>query len=141
MKKIANDVYAISMLSAVRKAIFGSEYATGGRYDVYAEDDGTIRVCKHKISFEEAERMAENWLDTNDAFYSCNDKGLSYMDPTSRIIVCAYVPTDKNDVKVGAAKCKDGDRYSYIVGKALAYSRATGKKLPSELAEYLGIQQ
>lgn len=135
MKKIANNVYAISMLSAIRKAI-----ATGDRYDVYAEDNGTIRVCKHKVMTSEAIEAASEWLSKNEAVYGSETVAYTYLNGLDAITVCAYLSNGK--VTTGTAKFNEKDPYySVTLGKALAYSRASGEKLPSEVAEYLGIQQ
>lgn len=140
MKKIANDVYAVSMLNVVRKAVFGSEYAVGGRYDVYAEEDGSVRVYKHKVMVTEAIEAASEWLSKNKAVYSSGTVAYTYLNGIDAIVICACLSNGK--VTTGVAKFNKKDPYySVTLGKSLAYSRASGKKLPFEVAEYLGIQQ
>lgn len=141
MKMIASNIGTISMAKVVKEALFDSwKTATGCHYDVYAEDDGTIRVCKHKISYDEAQIIAGDWLIANKAIHN-QGNNLSYITTILGVIVCTYVPKGSNNAKIGFAKCKNKDEYSYTIGKALAYSRASGKKLPDELANYLGIKQ
>lgn len=139
MKKIADVTGTMSMACKIKEALFGEGVNFAAcRYDVYAEDDGTIRVCKHKVPFEEAEKIAEDWLFKNNAYFITAH--LSYNTPFRNVIICTYI--SNGEVKIGAARFNEKDeRRSYIIGKALSYSRASGKKLPSELAEYLGIQQ
>lgn len=141
MKMIANNIGTISMAKVVKEALFGSgKTATNCLFDVYAEDDGTIRVYKHKISFNEAESIAIGWLNENKVRCNIANK-LTYTTPFFDVVVCTYIPRGSNNVKLGLAKCSGKDKYSYVIGKALAYSRASGKKLPDELANYLGIKQ
>lgn len=140
MKMIANNIGTISMAKVVKEALFGSwETATNCHFDVYTEDDGTIRVCKHKISYDEAQIIAGDWLIANKALHV--RENLSYMTTILDIIVCTYIPKGSNNAKIGFAKCKNKDEYSYVIGKALAYSRASGEPLPDDLAAYLGIKQ
>lgn len=141
MKKIASNIGTISTIREIKNAIFGDwESAVGCRYDVYAEDDGTIRVCKHKVSFEEAEKAANAWLNKiYTRFYSKTIPN-SFCSTLYNVIVCSYIEGGK--LKVGTARFNEKDeRYSNALGKALAYSRASGDPLPDEVAEYLGIKQ
>lgn len=138
MKMIANNIGTISMAKVVKEALFGSwETANNCHFDVYAEDDGTIRVYKHKISFDEAKQIAGDWLERN---ICPTNKNISFCITLPDVIVCTDITCGK--VKIGAARFNEKDEhYATCIGKALAYSRAIGKPLPDDLAAYLGIKQ
>lgn len=141
MKKIASNIGTISTIHEIKNALFGDwKSTTGCRYDVYAEDDGSVRVCKHKVMTTEAIEAASEWLSKNKAVYGSKTVAYTYLNGIKAIIVCAYLSNGK--VTTGTAKFNEKDPYySTTLGKALAYSRASGEKLPFEVAEYLGIQQ
>lgn len=135
MKKIGTYDWAIGIGSAIKEVI-PTAYTHG--VDIYKEDDGSVRIFPHKISFEEAEALAGHWLVRNNAY--CFSSSLSYSTPFKDIVLCTY--RFHNEIKIGMAKFNKKDiRSSYIIGKALAYSRASGKKLPDDLAAYLGVNQ
>lgn len=141
MKMIASKIGIPFMAKVAKEALFNSgETAANWYFDVYTEDDGSIRICPHKISYVEAESIAIDWLIENKARCKIANK-LAYTTPFFDVVVCTYVPRGSNNVKLGLAKCSNKDKYSYVIGKALAYSRASGKKLPDKLANYLGIKQ
>lgn len=135
MKKIETSNWAFGIGSAVKKVI-PTAYTHG--VDIYQEDDGSVRIFPHKISFEEAETLAGYWLVQNNAY--CFSSSLSYYVPFKDVVLCVY--RLHNEIKIGMAKFNKKDIHSsYVIGKALAYSRASGKKLPADLAAYLGIKQ
>lgn len=137
MKKIVSKVNSFSMMREVRHTLFGAAYDCS--YDIFLEDDGSVRIYPHKISFDEAVNLAAKWLAKNDALME--SKTLSYIyNSVANIVVCVYSRNHK--IVAGAAKFNDKDPfYSLSIGKALAYSRASGVPLPDDLAAYLGIKQ
>lgn len=135
MKKIGTYDWIIGIGRAVEGVI---PTALTYGVDIYKENDGSVRIFPHKISFEEAETVAATWLAQNNAY--CFSSNLNYYTPFKDVVFCAY--RFHNEIKIGMAKFNKKDiRSSYIIGKALAYSRASGKKLPADLAAYLGIKQ
>lgn len=137
MKKIFSNVNSFSMMHEVRKALYGATYDCS--YDIFLEDDGSVRIYPHKIPFDEAVNLAAKQLAKNGALME--SKTLSYIyNSDANIVVCVYSRNHK--IVAGVAKFNDKDRfYSLPIGKALAYSRASGVPLPDELANYLGIKQ
>ena len=135
MKKIGTYNWRSGIADAVKKVI---PTALDSGVDIYQEDDGSVRIFPHKISFEEAEDVARNWLVQNNAH--CFSFNLNYYAPFKDVVFCVY--RFHNEIKIGMAKFNKKDiRFSYIIGKAIAYSRASGKKLPADLAYYLNIKQ
>ena len=137
MKKIGTYDWRFGIADAIKKVI-STAFDSG--VDIYQEDDGSIRIFPHKISFIKAENMATDWLKQNHDYVGSPNTNISYTVPFPCVIICAY--RSCNGVKIGMAKFNENDEhFSHPVGKALAYSRASGEKLPADLASYLGIKQ
>lgn len=105
--------------------------------DIYQDDDGSIHIFPHKIDSYEANRIAQKFLDENAPRRGSKTRVL-YEYPGNKTI-CVIV--HKNNISVGMARLNPSDVSIFHVGRALAYSRASGKKLPAELADYLNIKQ
>lgn len=136
MKKIETSNWCFGIADAVKKVI---PTAFDSGVDIYQEDDGSVRIFPHKV-FIKAENMATDWLKQNHAYSGSPNTNISYAMPFPCIIICACRSYER--IKIGMAKFnKNDEHFSYVVGKALAYSRASGKKLPADLAAYLGIKQ
>lgn len=137
MKKIETSNWAFGIGSAVKKVI-PTAYTHG--VDIYKEDDGSVRILPHKVSFNEAHCLANDFLNKNHvdichpiiSFAHWHTKGKT---------ACIIFDADSNKVKVGTASLNPSDEEDPSIGDALAYSRASGKKLPDDLATYLGINQ
>lgn len=104
------------------------------RVKIFTEG-GRLIIEKNKISFEEAVKQAKNFIkEHQESGYFIYD--VIYSDP------CTIVIVKKNGIyKVGSSVRKEGDRNSFQIGQALAFSRAINKPLSKKLQEYLGIHQ
>lgn len=106
--------------------------------DIYQDDDGSIHIFPHKIDYDEAIDSAINFLHRNNAEFF--DKNIYYEHECGKTICIISGKRDK--VLVGVARFNPSDKkYSHSIGQAIAYSRASGKKLPDDLAYFLNIKQ
>lgn len=136
MRKIGTCDWRFGIADAVKKVI---PTALDSGVDIYQEDDDSVRIFPHK-DFIKADNMATDWLKRNHAYLGSPYTNIYYAMPFPCVIICACRSYEK--IKIGMAKFnKNDEHFSYAVGKALAYSRASGKKLPADLAAYLGIKQ
>lgn len=106
--------------------------------DIYQDDDGSIHIFPHKISLMEARNLACDFLHKNKADTYNNDIRYEYYGRKTACIIFGR----GEKVRVGVARFNPSDeKYLTTIGEAIAYSRASGKKLPSDLAYYLNIKQ
>lgn len=135
MKKIETSSWTFGIGAAVVKAI---PTALDRGVDIYQDDDGSIHIFPHKISCIEARRLAHDFLHENKADTYINNIRYEYYDTKTVCII-----SDRGEkVRIGIARFNPSDeRYLPSIGEAISYSRASGKKLPDELAYYLNIKQ
>lgn len=139
MKKIGTSSWTFGIGATVVKAI---PTALDCGVDIYKEDDGSVRIFPHKISFMEAHCLANNFLNENRADSSINSPNILFSHWYAKgKTACIIFDANSNKVKVGTANLNPSDKRDASIGDALAYSRASGKKLPDDLAYYLGIKQ
>lgn len=135
MKKIGTYDWSTGICRAIKEVI-PSVYTNG--VDVYKDEDGSVRIFPHKVSYMKARDLACDFLYNNNA--TCNDKicYAYYKDNT----VCIIFDKDGR-AKIGTARLNpsEEDNCNVYIGQALSYSHASGKKLPADLAAYLGIKQ
>ena len=135
MKKIGSYDHPIKIGFSVLDNM--GQKATKG-VDVYQEDDGSIHIFPHKISFMEARRSACDFLHKNKADTYINNIRYEYYDTKTVCIISGR----GEKIRIGVARFNPSDeRYLTSIGEAISYSRASGKKLPDDLAYYLGIKQ
>lgn len=135
MKKIETSNWAFGIGSTVINAI---PTALDRGVDIYQDDDGSIHIFPHKISYMEARHLAYNFLHENKADTYINNIRYEYYDTKT---VCIIFGRGEK-IRIGVARFNPSDeRYLTSIGEAISYSRASGKKLPDDLAYYLGIKQ
>lgn len=135
MKKIETSHWAFGIGSTVINAI---PTALDCGVDIYQDDDGSIRIFPHKIDYDEAIDSAINFLHRNNAEFF--EKNIYYEHVRNKTI--CIINGKRDNVLVGVARFNSSDKkYSPSIGQAIAYSRASGKKLPDDLAYYLNIKQ
>ena len=135
MKKIETSSWTFGIGAAVVKAI---STALDRGVDIYQDDDGSIHIFPHKISLMEAHRLAYDFLHKNKADTYINNIRYEYYDTKTVCIISGR----GEEVRIGVARFNPSDeRYLTSIGEAISYSRASGKKLPDDLAYYLNIKQ
>lgn len=135
MKKIGTYDWIIGIGRAVEEVI---PTALTYGVDIYKENDSSVRIFPHKINYDEAIDSAISFLHKNNVEFF--DKNIYYEHEGGKTICIINGKRDK--VLVGVARFNPSDKkYSHSIGQAIAYSRASGKKLPDDLAYYLNIKQ
>ena len=135
MKKIGTYNWRFGIADAVKEAI---PTALDSGVDIYQEDDCSVRIFPHKIDYDEAIDSAISFLHKNNAEFF--DKNIYYEHESGKTI--CIISGKRDEVLVGVARFNSSDKkYSPSIGQAIAYSRASGKKLPDDLAYYLNIKQ
>lgn len=104
-------------------------------YDLIAQDNGDILIHKSLPSAEEATEIARNYV--LEKLNQAKKEKFIVWNSHNSIRTCT-IYTDRK-ASMGYAKCRPGDKNIPEIGKALAYSRASGEPLPKLLRAYLNI--
>ena len=96
------------------------------KFDVLENEDGSITIRPHKaLSFAERQRLAHAVVGE-----FCEGRSFLYYN---NVTVCV-IAANNSPSHVGYSICKRGDRYSQVVGMAIAYERARyGKVIHEDL--------
>lgn len=92
-----------------------------------------ISISPVALGRDDIIRIANNWM-------LCNvpASGVRFQW-VNNVCICIFDNSAHDDVKIGKARCRKSDISIGVLGRALAYSRASGKELPDDVKEYLGI--
>lgn len=92
-----------------------------------------ISISPVALSRDDIIRITSNWM-------LCNvpASGVRFQW-VNNVCICIFDNSAHDDVKIGKARCRKSDVFIGVLGRALAYSRASGKELPDDVKEYLGI--
>ena len=131
MKNIETSSWSAAVVKAIPTALDRG-------VDIYQDDDGSIHTFPHKISLMEARHLAYDFLHKNKADTYINNIRYEYYGTKTVCIISGR----GEEVRIGVARFNPSDkRYLTSIGEAISYSRASGKKLPDDLAYYLNIKQ
>lgn len=92
-----------------------------------------ISISPAALSRDDIIRIAHNWM-----IWNVPASGVRFQW-INNVCICIFDNSAHDDVKIGKARCRKSDVSIGVLGRALAYSRASGKELPDEVKEYLGI--
>ena len=87
--------------------------------------------CHFSFAFEEVEVFdIEKWANDIAKKYK-RDERVSFVECDNVII--AFISENRRVKNIGIATCSEEDKFSCMIGNAIAYCKATGIKIPKEI--------